>query len=44
VTPMRDVEQEVTAWRERREARFASDAKAAADQADAAPRRWWRRR
>ncbi len=44
VTPMRDVDQEVTAWRERREARFAADAEAAADHAAATPRRWWRRR
>lgn len=45
VTPMRDVEAEVLAWRERREVRMASAARAA-EQArlDAKPRRWWRRR
>ncbi|MBT1546970.1 DUF1992 domain-containing protein [Curtobacterium aurantiacum] len=44
VTPMRDVEAEVQAWRERREVRMASAAQAA-EQArlDAKPRRWWRR-
>ncbi|TSD10898.1 DUF1992 domain-containing protein [Curtobacterium sp. KBS0715] len=44
VTPMRDVEAEVLAWRERREARMASAARAA-EQArlEAKPRRWWRR-
>ncbi|MBT1679953.1 DUF1992 domain-containing protein [Curtobacterium aurantiacum] len=44
VTPMRDVEAEVLAWRERREVRMASAAQAA-EQArlDAKPRRWWRR-
>lgn len=45
VTPMRDVEAEVTAWRERREARFAADTTAAADDAGGTRRsRWWRRR
>jgi hypothetical protein len=45
VTPMRDVEAEVLAWRERREVRMASAARTA-EQArlDAKPRRWWRRR
>ncbi|WP_412162645.1 DUF1992 domain-containing protein [Curtobacterium flaccumfaciens] len=45
VTPMRDVESEVLAWRERREVRMASAARAA-EQArlEAKPRRWWRRR
>lgn len=45
VTPMRDVEAEVLAWRERRELRMASAAQAA-EQArlEAKPRRWWRRR
>lgn len=45
VTPMRDVEAEVLAWRERREVRMASAAQAA-EQArlEAKPRRWWRRR
>ncbi|WP_412168922.1 DUF1992 domain-containing protein [Curtobacterium flaccumfaciens pv. flaccumfaciens] len=45
VTPMRDVEAEVLAWRERREVRMASAARAA-EQArlEAKPRRWWRRR
>ncbi|MBT1630817.1 J-domain-containing protein [Curtobacterium flaccumfaciens] len=45
VTPMRDVEAEVLAWRERREVRMASAARAA-EQArlEATPRRWWRRR
>ncbi|MCS6568671.1 DUF1992 domain-containing protein [Curtobacterium flaccumfaciens pv. flaccumfaciens] len=45
VTPMRDVEAEVLAWRERRELRMASAARAA-EQArlEAKPRRWWRRR
>ncbi|MBO9038704.1 MULTISPECIES: DnaJ family domain-containing protein [Curtobacterium] len=44
VTPMRDVEAEVLAWRERREMRMASAARAA-EQArlEAKPRRWWRR-
>jgi hypothetical protein len=45
VTPMRDVESEVAAWRDRREARFASDATAAAARAAGSrPSRWWRRR
>ncbi|QWS32913.1 DUF1992 domain-containing protein [Curtobacterium aetherium] len=45
VTPMRDVEAEVAGWRERREARFAADATAAADDAAGTRRsRWWRRR
>ncbi|UXN26895.1 DUF1992 domain-containing protein [Curtobacterium flaccumfaciens] len=45
VTPMRDVEAEVLAWRERREVRMVSAARAA-EQArlEAKPRRWWRRR
>lgn len=43
VTPTRDVDAEVSAWRERRETRSArADAQAAAD-ASAARRRWWRR-
>ncbi|PZF32882.1 DUF1992 domain-containing protein [Curtobacterium sp. MCPF17_051] len=44
VTPMRDIEAEVLAWRERREVRMASAARAA-EQArlEAKPRRWWRR-
>jgi hypothetical protein len=47
VTPLRDVDDEVTAWRERREARLAAAAAAAAALAagsDDRPRRWWRRR
>ncbi|KTR08862.1 DUF1992 domain-containing protein [Curtobacterium luteum] len=47
VTPLRDVEAELRAWRDRREARAASDAAAAAAQAaasDTRPSRWWRRR
>lgn len=47
VTPLRDVADEVTAWRERREARLAAAAAAAAALAagsDDRPRRWWRRR
>ncbi|PZE65012.1 DUF1992 domain-containing protein [Curtobacterium sp. MCBD17_021] len=45
VTPMRDVEVEVQAWKDRREARFASDAVAAAARAaETRPTRWWRRR
>ncbi len=47
VTPLRDVDAELAAWRDRREARRASDAAAAAAQGvapDARPRRWWRRR
>jgi hypothetical protein len=46
VTPLRDVEAEVAAWRERRDAR--ATARRAQDEADAmaaaARRRWWRRR
>ncbi|ROS65547.1 uncharacterized protein DUF1992 [Curtobacterium sp. PhB172] len=47
VTPLRDVDDEVTAWRDRREARLAEAAAAAAALAagsDDRPRRWWRRR
>lgn len=45
VTPLRDVEAEVTAWAERRQERMAAAA-SAADVARAAerPRRWWHRR
>jgi hypothetical protein len=45
VTPTRDVDAEVTAWRERRTARIAAQAQVDAE--DAAARRrhpWWRRR
>lgn len=45
VTPTRDVDAEVTAWRERRTARIAAQAQLDAE--DAAARRrhpWWRRR
>lgn len=47
VTPLRDLEDEVARWRDRLEARRASDARAAAELAAASanrPRRWWRRR
>jgi len=47
VTPLRDVDDEVERWRERRAERHAADALAAAERAaeDAArPRRWWQRR
>lgn len=47
VTPTRDVEAEVEAWRERRAARRARAAEADVAAAKAAPsprRRWWRRR
>jgi len=47
VTPMRDVDAELVAWHERREARLAAAAAtAAARAAESAdrPRRWWRRR
>ncbi|OIH96477.1 MULTISPECIES: DUF1992 domain-containing protein [unclassified Curtobacterium] len=48
VTPLRDVDAEVTAWLERRQERQAADAAAAAARAaaeqEARPRRWWRRR
>lgn len=47
VTPLRDVETEVAAWRARRQERLAAEAQAAADRAAAdegRPRRWWRRR
>ncbi|MFB9649641.1 DUF1992 domain-containing protein [Curtobacterium pusillum] len=47
VTPLREVDDEITRWRDRREARLASDARAAAERAAAfgdRPRRWWRRR
>ncbi|MCA5923241.1 J-domain-containing protein [Curtobacterium oceanosedimentum] len=45
VTPLREVDAEVEAWRERREARMASAARAAEQaQLEARPRRWWRRR
>ncbi|MDT0234025.1 DUF1992 domain-containing protein [Curtobacterium sp. BRB10] len=44
VTPMRDVEAEVLAWRERREVRMASAARAAEHaRLEPKPRRWWRR-
>ncbi|MGN6407085.1 MAG: DUF1992 domain-containing protein [Curtobacterium sp.] len=46
VTPLRDVETEVAAWRARRQERLAAEAQAAADRAAAdegRPRRWWRR-
>ena len=45
VTPTRDVDAEVAAWAQRREARAAAEAEA--EGVDAAPqrrRRWWRRR
>ncbi|WP_263092099.1 J-domain-containing protein [Curtobacterium sp. RIT-PI-V] len=47
VTPLRDVDDEVVAWRDRREARLAEAAAAAAALAagsDDGRRRWWRRR
>jgi hypothetical protein len=47
VTPLRDVETEVVAWRARRQERLATEAQAAADRAAAdegRPRRWWHRR
>ncbi|MGN8048332.1 DUF1992 domain-containing protein [Curtobacterium sp. 22159] len=47
VTPLRDVDDEVARWRDRREERAAADARAAAARADGAgdrPRRWWNRR
>ncbi|WIE65217.1 DUF1992 domain-containing protein [Curtobacterium sp. MCLR17_036] len=48
VTPLRDVDAEITAWLERRQERQAADAAAAAARAaaeqEARPRRWWRRR
>ncbi len=48
VTPLRDVDAEVTAWLERRQERQAADAAAAAARAaaeqEARPRRWWHRR
>lgn len=47
VTPLRDVDDEVARWRERRQARRESDAVVAAERAAAAedrPKRWWRRR
>ncbi|MBF4604971.1 DUF1992 domain-containing protein [Curtobacterium sp. VKM Ac-2884] len=47
VTPLRDVDDEVAAWRARRDARLAEAAAAAAALAagsDERPRRWWHRR
>lgn len=44
VTPTRDVEAEVAAWRERRDARAAAQAQADADAAPVRRRPWWRRR
>lgn len=45
VTPTRDLDVEVTRWRERRALRRQQAAEAARVAADApAPRRWWRRR
>jgi len=46
VTPLRDVDDELARWRERRQERQAADARAAAERAAAVedrPRRWWRR-
>lgn len=46
VTPLRDVDDEVSRWWERRQERRASDERAAAERAAASgdrPRRWWRR-
>jgi hypothetical protein len=47
VTPLRDVDDEVARWRDRRQERSAADARAAAERAAESanrPRRWWRRR
>lgn len=45
VTPLRDVDAEILAWRSRREARLASAAQAAEQlRLESRPRRWWRRR
>ncbi|WFR67871.1 DUF1992 domain-containing protein [Curtobacterium flaccumfaciens] len=47
VTPLRDVEDEVDRWRQRREERLATRSRAAAERAadsGGRPRRWWRRR
>ncbi|GAA5202662.1 DUF1992 domain-containing protein [Microbacterium jejuense] len=44
VTPTRDIEAEIAAWRERRDARAAAEAAEAMDAAPAPRRRWWRRR
>jgi len=47
VTPTRDVEAEVAAWAQRREARATAEAQGTADTVHAAPRPrrpWWRRR
>jgi hypothetical protein len=47
VTPLRDVDDEVARWQDRRRERAAADATAAAERAaevEARPRRWWRRR
>ncbi len=44
VTPTRDVEAEVAAWRERREARMAAEPLAETDAAPGRRRAWWRRR
>ncbi|TDN43891.1 uncharacterized protein DUF1992 [Curtobacterium flaccumfaciens] len=47
VTPLREVDDEVARWRDRREERFAAAARAAAEAAAESanrPRRWWRRR
>jgi hypothetical protein len=44
VTPTRDVEAEVAAWRERRDARVAAHAQADSDAAPVRRHPWWRRR
>lgn len=47
VTPLREVDDEVARWRDRREERFAAAARTAAEAGAASanqPRRWWRRR
>jgi len=47
VTPLRDVDEELSRWRDRRQARQQADARAAAERAAASedrPRRWWQRR
>jgi hypothetical protein len=44
VTPTRDVDAEVTAWRERRAARIAAQAQAKTDAAARRRSPWWRRR
>ena len=44
VTPTRDVEAEIAAWRDRRAARRDAEAAARAEAAASVPRPWWRRR